>query len=271
MRLSDAKPGRPLRRAAMEKQFRPPAGLSNHLDLLPGHATADPRAQCFRTRLFCRKTGREALRCRLHLLPAICNLSCREDPLLESCTKPLQRSRYPRNFHQIGPSSHNHAGYSFAERITTPSHTVRIRHTRELISPIADTYFVNRLSHSVYRSIPACPPACPIDLQGFSYKDPAAVLYSLYYAISRSGGWVMDSEALSRRATAFRIEVQSRNMLDLYAALSARLELTRWSHFALAERCTCRQHLTSAENQGQIVPLRLQVSFLEDTGNKTLF
>lgn len=55
-------------------------------------------------------------------------------------------------------------------------------------------------------------------------------------------------------------------MLDLYAALlAAGLELTRWSHLALAERCTCRQHLTSPENQRQVIPLCLNISFLNDT------
>ncbi|ADV81594.1 hypothetical protein [Terriglobus saanensis] len=106
----------------------------------------------------------------------------------------------------------------------------------------------------------------PIALQGFSYRESSVLLYSLVSAISRSGGWVLEKKALAGRGIALRVEVQSRDMLDLYAALlAAGLELTRWSHLALAERCTCRQHLTSPENQRQVIPLCLNISFLNDT------
>jgi len=107
----------------------------------------------------------------------------------------------------------------------------------------------------------------PIDLQGFSYREPSTQLDSLNSAIRRSGGWVLGKRTLSVRRIVLRVEVQSRDMLDLYAAvLSAGLELTRWSHLALAERCTCRLHLTSPEDQRQVIPLCLHISFLGNAG-----
>ena len=60
-------------------------------------------------------------------------------------------------------------------------------------------------------------------------------------------------------------EVQLRSLVDLYASiLAAGLELTRGSHLALTDQCTCRKNAAAVADLGQIVTLRLEISFLED-------
>ena len=54
-------------------------------------------------------------------------------------------------------------------------------------------------------------------------------------------------------------------VLDLYAAIVATgVELTRAGHEALTELCTRRKHLRLAAELGQIVAIRLEISFLDD-------
>jgi len=62
-----------------------------------------------------------------------------------------------------------------------------------------------------------------------------------------------------------RLEIQLCAILDLYASIvSSGLELTRGGHLALTDLCTCRRHHTTAADLGQIVSIRLEISFLED-------
>lgn len=62
-----------------------------------------------------------------------------------------------------------------------------------------------------------------------------------------------------------RLEIQLRSILDLYASIvSCGLELTRSGHLALTDLCSCRKNLASVADVGQVVTIRLEISFLED-------
>ena len=62
-----------------------------------------------------------------------------------------------------------------------------------------------------------------------------------------------------------RVEVQLRSILDLYGTIvAAGLELTRSSHMALTDLCTCRRNLTAMSDLGQVVTVRMEISFLEE-------
>jgi hypothetical protein len=104
-----------------------------------------------------------------------------------------------------------------------------------------------------------------VDLQGFSYDDRANVLPVVLAALADCGGWVLDRRMLSASMIELRVEVQLRSIVDLYGAIiAAGLELTRGSHLALTDQCTCRKNAATAADQGQIVTLRLEISFLEE-------
>jgi hypothetical protein len=69
---------------------------------------------------------------------------------------------------------------------------------------------------------------------------------------------------LSPTTVELRLEIQLRSILDLYASiLSSGIELTRAGHIALTELCTCRKNLAAAD-LGQVVTIRLEISFLEE-------
>jgi hypothetical protein len=102
------------------------------------------------------------------------------------------------------------------------------------------------------------------DVQAFTYEQRHALLPSLSAAFSNCGGWIIDRKTLSGANIEFRIEIQLRAVLDLYAAaLSTGIELTRSGHETLAGLCTRRKHLRIAD-LGQIVAIRLEVAFLDD-------
>jgi hypothetical protein len=104
-----------------------------------------------------------------------------------------------------------------------------------------------------------------IDIQTFSYQDRTAVLPQLTTTFADCGGWVLDRKTLSPTAIQFRIEIQLRSVLDLYTAiLSAGIELTRGAHLSFQDLCTCRQHLRSSAELGQVLTLRIEISFLDD-------
>lgn len=104
-----------------------------------------------------------------------------------------------------------------------------------------------------------------IDLQTFCYEERAAVLPLLTNSFADCGGWVLDRKTLSPTTIQFRIEIQLRAVLDLYAAILATgIELTRPAHLALTDLCTCRKHLHTSAELGQIIALRLEISFLDD-------
>jgi hypothetical protein len=109
------------------------------------------------------------------------------------------------------------------------------------------------------------PPPLKLDLQSFTYDDRANVLSLVLNALADCGGWVVDRRTLSASGVELRVEVLLRSIIDLYAAIIVSgLELTRGSHLALTDQCTCSRNAPAISDLGQIVSLRLEISFLED-------
>jgi hypothetical protein len=104
-----------------------------------------------------------------------------------------------------------------------------------------------------------------LDIQGFSYDERSGVLPELLTSLADCGGWVLDRRTLSSKTMELRVEVQLRSILDLYGSIvSTGLELTRSSHMALTDLCTCRSNLTNALDLGGVVTVRMEISFLEE-------
>jgi hypothetical protein len=104
-----------------------------------------------------------------------------------------------------------------------------------------------------------------LDIQAFTYEQRHSLLPQLASAFISCGGWILDRKTLSASNMEFRVEIQLRAILDLYAAmLAAGVEFTRAGHDALTELCTRHQHLRISSDLGQIVPIRLEIAFLED-------
>jgi hypothetical protein len=103
-----------------------------------------------------------------------------------------------------------------------------------------------------------------LDIQAFTYEQRRGLLAELTAAFSECGGWVLERRTLSSSNTEFRIEIQLRAILDLYAAIvGTGVELTRSGHETLTDLCTRRQHRKIAAELGQIVAIRLQITFLD--------
>jgi len=103
------------------------------------------------------------------------------------------------------------------------------------------------------------------DIQAFTYEHRHGLLPDLTTAFSSCGGWVLERRNLSPTNIEFRVEIQVRAILDLYAAIIAiGVELTRSGHDALTELCTRRKHLSLAAELGQTVAIRLEIAFLEN-------
>ncbi len=104
-----------------------------------------------------------------------------------------------------------------------------------------------------------------LDIQAFTYEQRHGLLPDLTAAFSNCGGWLLERKTLSPTNMEFRVEIQLRAVLDLYAAIVATgVELTRAGHETLTELCTRRKHLCLAAELGQIVSIRLEISFLDD-------
>jgi hypothetical protein len=104
-----------------------------------------------------------------------------------------------------------------------------------------------------------------LDIQGFTYEERHGLLPLLTAAFSNCGGWILERKALSPTNMEFRVEIQLRAVLDLYASIIATgVELTRSGHEALTEQCTRRSHLRMTAGLGQVVTIRLEISFLDD-------
>jgi hypothetical protein len=102
-------------------------------------------------------------------------------------------------------------------------------------------------------------------IKAFTYEDRYGVLPGLTSAFGNCGGWVLERNTLSPSNTEFRIEIQLRAIVDLYAAILATgVELTRAAHESLTELCNRRKHLRVPSQLGQIVSIRLEVNFLDD-------
>ncbi len=104
-----------------------------------------------------------------------------------------------------------------------------------------------------------------LDLHGYSYEDRQGVLPILTKAFNHCGGWVLDRKTTSASTMEFRIEIQLRSIMELYASLIASgIELTRIAHNTLTDLCTCRQHIARAGEPNQVICIRLELNFLED-------
>jgi hypothetical protein len=104
-----------------------------------------------------------------------------------------------------------------------------------------------------------------VDIQSFSYEERHSLLPILLSGFADCGGWLLDRKTLSPTTMEFRLEIQLRAVLDLYASIvSCGLELTRGGHLTLTDLCTCRSHHIAAADLGQVVSIRIEVSFLED-------
>jgi hypothetical protein len=104
-----------------------------------------------------------------------------------------------------------------------------------------------------------------LDIQAFTYELRHGLLPDLTAAFANCGGWLLERKALSATNMEFRVEIQLGAILDLYAAIIATgVELTRSGHEGLTELCTRRKHLQRNAETGQIVAIRLEISFLDD-------
>jgi hypothetical protein len=104
-----------------------------------------------------------------------------------------------------------------------------------------------------------------LDIQCFTYDQRHRLLPDLTAVLGSCGGWILERRPLSSTSMEFRVEIQLRSILDLYAAiLSTGLELTRSGHEVLTELCTRRKHMRITAELGQVVVLCLEISFLDD-------
>ena len=105
----------------------------------------------------------------------------------------------------------------------------------------------------------------PLDIQGFSYEERHGLLPTLMTAFADCGGWILDRKTLSPSMMEFRLEIQLRAVVDLYASIVASgLELTRSGHLALTELCVCRRHHSMSADLSSVVSIRIEISFLDD-------
>ena len=104
-----------------------------------------------------------------------------------------------------------------------------------------------------------------LDIQGFSYEERHGLLPNLACAFADCGGWILNRKTLSPTTIEFHIEIQLRAAIDLYSSiLSAGLQLTRAAHLGLTHLCTCRKNISAPADLGQVVSIRIEVSFPED-------
>jgi hypothetical protein len=104
-----------------------------------------------------------------------------------------------------------------------------------------------------------------LDIQGFSYEERHGLLTALTSAFADCSGWILDCKALSPSTMEFRVEIELRAIVDLYSSIvTSGLELTRSGHLGLTHLCTCRKNLSAPAGLGQLVTIRIVISFLED-------
>ena len=111
-----------------------------------------------------------------------------------------------------------------------------------------------------------------LDIQGFSYEERQGLLPTLTSAFADCGGWLLYRKTLSPTTMEFRLEIQLRAVVDLYSSiLASGLELTRAGHLGLTHLCTCRKNLNTPADLGQVIALRIEITFLEDATLQSLF
>ena len=103
-----------------------------------------------------------------------------------------------------------------------------------------------------------------LEILGFTYEQRQRLLPDITAVLGNCGGWIVERKTLSPTNMEFRVEIQLRDVLDLYAAIVATgLELTRSGHETFTELCTRRKHMRITAELGQIVTIRLEISFLD--------
>src|ERR1700676_635469 len=103
-----------------------------------------------------------------------------------------------------------------------------------------------------------------LDIQGFSYEECHGLLPTLTSAFAECGGWILDRKTLSPSTMEFRLEIQLRAVVDLYSSITApALDPPRPGHLGLTHLCTCRKNLSAPADLGQLVTIRIEISFLE--------
>ncbi len=117
------------------------------------------------------------------------------------------------------------------------------------------------------KNIPAMlPKDGSLQLHGLSYDSQEGVIAGLLEAVDRAGGWVLERQATSAHASTVWIEMQSRVLVEIYAAIAgSEVHLTRESHQLLAERCNCLQNLRAPGRLASLLTVRLEVAFLNET------
>jgi hypothetical protein len=124
---------------------------------------------------------------------------------------------------------------------------------------------MNTPAANIIHAAAAIHPMQSLDIHCFTYEERYGLLPLLTAAFSNCGGWVLERKTLSPTNMEFRVEIQLRSALDLYAAIVANgVELSRTGHDALTGLCTRRKHLPMAAELGQIVSIRLEINFLDD-------
>ena len=105
-----------------------------------------------------------------------------------------------------------------------------------------------------------------LDIQGFTYEQRHGLLPVLTPAFGICGGWVLDRRSLSPTDMEFRLEIQLRGVLDLYAALASRPASNSLARATtLSPRYAPRlSHARRTGTLGQVVAIRLEISFLDD-------
>ena len=109
-----------------------------------------------------------------------------------------------------------------------------------------------------------------LSLQSFTYQERGTLIPELGAAIDGAGGWILDRRPNSASGMEMYLEVQQSALPEIYGALlGSGLELTRESHRALAERCTCGMHLSVRQGASSILTMRVDVHFLQESVHAT--
>lgn len=102
-------------------------------------------------------------------------------------------------------------------------------------------------------------------IESFTYEMRSAVLPLLGTAVAESGGWVIERGNVSAERLELMFELQTRAVLELYAALAAAgVELTRQSQQSLIALCGEHRYVGRHHGLPHTVRIRLVVRFLED-------
>ncbi len=105
-----------------------------------------------------------------------------------------------------------------------------------------------------------------LHLHGLTLDHREGILSSLFEAVDRAGGWVLERQATSAQALTILIEMQSRVLVEMYAAIAGSdVQLTRQSHHLLTDRCNCLQNLHTPGRLSSLLTVRLDIAFLTET------